>query len=509
MVDQVEEFDYVVIGAGSAGCALARRLSDLTGARILVLEAGGADERPDIHDPTAYYGLWGSEVDWKYETVPQPAADGRVIAVPRGRVLGGTSSLNGMVYIHGDRRDFDTWAYLGAHGWSFDEVGAAFNAMEGRGSYRDADAPATGPLMPAVVSNRSEISQVFIDACVEVGIPYNSDLNSGDLMGAAWNESTIFQGMRQSSYRAFLAGIADRRELVVETHALVQGLDVNPQGEIHRVEYLSNGRPCAVRVRREVILASGAIDTPRTLLLSGIGSAAELERVGVTPCIDLPEVGRNLVDHMLLGVAFGATREIDNKNPNITECCAFVKSNDAVLGSDIEISMGKEKNFVAGYDAPEHCFTLIPGITRPQSRGSLTLISSDPTVHPQIDPRHLAEPEDVHALVRGIEISREIANSRAFRPWNAGEVAPGNHVTSRELIQDYVRSVATTWFHPVGTCRMGVDSGAVVDQRLRVRGTSNLRIADASIMPEIVSCNTNAASMMIGWRAGDIIASEL
>jgi choline dehydrogenase len=243
-------------------------------------------------------------------------------------------------------------------------------------------------------------------------------------------------------------------------------------------------------------------------LLSGIGDPQELQALGIAPVVELPEVGRNLVDHILLGVAFGSATKINGRNPFVTESCAFVPSNPGVVGSNIQISFVKEKHYVEGYDAPEHCFTIIPGLVRPQSRGSITLRSSDPSVSPLIDPRYLSETADVDDFVSGIQISREIGKTKAFSPWTTGEAAPGPDCSTDAEIRNYIKSVATTWFHPVGTCRMGIDSRAVVDPELRVQGVANLRIADASIMPTIVSCNTNAASIMIGWKAGELIANS-
>ena len=497
------EFDYVVIGAGSAGCALVRNLSDRTGAKILLLEAGGSDERKEIQDPTKYFGLWGSDIDWKYETVPQEFANNRSLRWPRGRVLGGTSSINGMVYLRGDRLDYDTWGYLGNYGWGFDEVFRTFTSMEGT-----SNGSSSGPLMPAVVVDQSPLSQIFIDACGELGINYNDNFNSGKLSGAGWNESTIYQGKRQSSYRAFLHPIIERPTITIETNATVQKLTLNSSHRIEGITYLKDGKEHKVSIARELILSAGAVDSPRLLLLSGIGAPEELRSIGINPVVELPEVGRNLVDHMLIGVAFGSASKIDGRNPFVTESCAFVGSNPGVVGSNVQISFVNEKNFVEGYEVPEHCFTVIPGIVRPQSRGWIKLRSSDPTVSPLIDPRYLSETADLDDFVSGIQISREIAKTKALSPWTTGEVAPGPGCSSDKQIRDYVRSVATTWFHPVGTCRMGIDSGAVVDPELRVQGIANLRIADASIMPTVVSCNTNAASMMIGWKAGELIANS-
>jgi choline dehydrogenase len=500
-------YDYVIIGAGSAGCALARRLSDLTDARILVLEAGGSDDHPDIHDPSGFFRLWSTEVDWGYVTVPQPATDNRSHRWPRGRVLGGTSSINGMVYIHGDRADYDTWAYLGNAGWSYADVRRAFDAMEGRDvTARNGAGPPF--LAPAVVADRSPLSAVFLDACEEVGIPRNDDLNGGDLLGAGWNQSTIAHGRRQSAYRAFLAPLASRETVTVVTNARVQRLHVDSTGTLTSVTYLDGGAVRSVAVDEEVIVCAGAVDSPRLLMLSGIGPADELAGAGITPVIDVPEVGRNLVDHMLLGVVFEARERVDNRNPYVTESCAFVRSAPGLHGPDIEISFAKEECYAEGYPVPANAFTIIPGIVRPESRGLVTVVSPDPSVLPIIDPRHLSEEADMRGLLRGIEISREIGNARAFAPWAAGEVVPGPDISDERDLRAYVRDVVSTWFHPAGTCRMGIDSRAVVSPGLRLAGTTNVRVADASVMPHIVSSNTNAASMMIGWRAAELIAGE-
>ena len=504
-----KEFDYVIIGAGSAGCALARRLSDFTNSRILVLEAGGNDSRPEIHDPSLWSDLLGTEVDWGYETIRQPHANDRVFEWPRGRMLGGSSSLNGMVYIQGDPLDFDSWAFTGSDGWSNAEVRECFRAMEGRDSRSRQDVPRGDLLRPSTIARRSPMSQVFIDACVEIGIPFNRDLNEGSLVGAGWNELCIFEGKRQSSYRAFLQPIIESSNVQVETNSVVHKIEINSKGVIESITYYQNGKASTVSIAGEVILSAGAVDSARLLLLSGIGPAQELERIGIKTKINSPEVGKNLVDHMLIGVAYAASREIVDYNKLITENCAFVKSNPKVLGSDIEISFVRSAIFVGSQDIPENSFTLVPGICRPQSKGSIVLASSDPSASPLIDPNYLSEDVDVQALVRGIEISREIGSSRAFRSWIHEELSPGPRVQDQKAIREYVRAVATTWFHPVGTCRMGKDSNSVVAPDLKVRGTKNLRVADASIMPSIVSCNTNPASMMIGWKAGNLIADAL
>jgi choline dehydrogenase len=482
----VKQYDFVIVGAGSAGCALARRLTDERDVSVLLLEAGGRDDSADIQDPEQWAALWGTEADWGYRTVPQRATDYRIHYWPRGKVLGGTSSLNGMVYLRGARSDYDGWALAGNAGWDWQRVEGSFERMEEL-------------LRPSVLPEHNPLSPVFIDACAEVGHPRNSRFNSGVLAGAGWNESTIYEKRRQSAAAAFVTPVLDRPNLTVVTEAHATRLALEG-GRATGVTYLKAG---ALEEARggEVIVCAGAIDSPKLLMLSGIGPAAELEEVGVEVVHDLPGVGRNLVDHMLLGVVYATAKPVPRILNVITECCAFARSDPRLLGCDIEISFAKDKLFAEGRDTPDDCYTIIPGIVRPQSRGWIRLRSDSPLDPPLINPRHLADEADVQGLIRGIELTREIGEAQAFAEWGPLEVVPGPDAD----LEQYVREVASTWFHPVGTCRMGIGRDAVVDPELRVRGIEGLRVADASIMPEIVSVNTNAASMMIGWRAAEIL----
>jgi choline dehydrogenase len=480
-------YDYVVVGAGSAGCALARRLSDTPDVSICLLEAGGPDDRPEIHDPEVYFSLWGTEVDWGYRTVPQRNTANRVHFWPRGKVLGGTSSLNGMVYLRGAAADYDVWAYLGNVGWDWSSVRRSFEEMEDL-------------LKPAVLAEHNPLSYAFIDACVEAGHPYNEYFNSGVLDGVGWNESTIYQRRRQSAAAAFVTPVLDRPNLTVVTDAHVHRL-VIARGRVTGVEYLRGERTETVAAAEEVVLCAGAVDSPKLLLSSGIGPAGELDDVGIEVVHDLPGVGRNLVDHMLIGVVYAARRSVPPFLAPITECCVFARSDPRRLNPDIEISFAKQALFAEAAIVPNDCYTIIPGIVRPQSRGFVRLRSDSPLDPPLINPRHLAEQADVDALVAGIELSRRIGEIEAFREWREHEVVPGPTAD----LEQFVRTVAGTWFHPVGTCRMGSGADAVVDMELRVRGLEGLRVADASIMPEIVSVNTNGASMMIGWHAAGLI----
>jgi choline dehydrogenase len=503
----MDHYDYVVVGAGSAGCALAHRLSVNPDASVLLLEAGGPDTHPGIHDPAVYFSLWGTEVDWGYRTVPQKHTAYRIHPWPRGKVLGGTSSLNGMVYLRGSRHDYDSWAYQGNVGWDYASVLRSFCEME-CSTFGDCEYHgASGMLHAAVPKDVNPLSEVFIEACLEVGYPRNHDFNGETIEGVGWNELTIYEGKRESAARAFLNPVMNRPNLNVITGAWAHGLVINSSNRVTGVRYIRDGSIDQADAD-EVILSCGAVDSPRLLMLSGIGPAEELEEVGIEVVEDLPGVGKNLHDHMLIGVVYAATQPTPPMYPNITESCLFAKSDPRRISPDIEISFNKEKHFAEGYVTPSDCFTLIPGIVRPQSRGWLRLTSASPLDPPIINPRYLSAEKDIVGLLRGIEMSREIGLANAFKPWRIGEVVPGPEARDERSLRTYIAQVVSTWFHPVGSCKMGVGEDAVVDPELWVRGMIGLRVADASIMPDIVSCNTNAASMMIGWKAGEIILGE-
>lgn len=485
-------FDYVVVGAGSAGCALARRLSDHPDVSVALIEAGGADDRPEIGAPTEYFKLWGTDVDWSYTSVPQAGTNDRVFDLPRGRVLGGTSSINGMVYLRGASGDYDAWAANGCTGWDWMGVQRAFEAME-------------EILLPAVLDDHHPLSEVFIAAAEQAGYARNPFFDSGTLDGVGWNRSTIANGRRNSSYRAFLAPVLDRSNLSVISNTTVDRVLADPHGRVHGVETRGTLGGLLGRIdSARVVLCGGAFESPRLLLASGIGPADQLRTVGVEALIDLP-VGQNLIDHLLIGVVYTSGRPVSLTHSMVTECCAFGRSSPIRDAPDIEISFAKEMNFAPPTDDGLPRYTIIPGITQPRSRGTVRLRSADPVDPPIIDPAYLTEPEDLRTLIDGIRMTREIGASAAFDDWNAGEFFPGIDVESDDDLTAYIKRSISTWFHPVGTCRMGIDDDAVVDPKLAVRGTTGLYVADASIMPEIVSVNTNAASMMIGWRAGDLL----
>ncbi len=490
-----QRYDHVVVGAGSSGCALARRLSDDPEVTVALIEAGGLDDREAITSPTEYFKLWGTDVDWGYESAPQQGTKGRIHGMPRGKVLGGTSSINGMVYLRGAREDFDGWAATGCPGWDWASVERAYDAME-------------QVLQPDFVGDRNPLSEVLLAAAEETGLPHNPSFDSGSLAGSGWNRSTIRNGRRNNSFQAFVAPVADRPNLTVLTGTLVHRLLVDHGGTVSGVETSPAGGGATTRIEAgEVTLAAGAFDSPRLLMLSGIGPAEHLRSLGIDVVVDLP-VGQNLIDHLLIGVVYDSKLPISLQHSMVTEACAFTWSScPRGTAPDVEISFAKEANFAPPTDDGRFRYTIIPGITQPRSRGTVTLRSADWADPAVIDPNYLSDPEDLRMLIDGIHLSREIGAADALADWNDGEYFPGPGVASDEAIADYIGESVSTWFHPVGTCRMGVGDDAVVDPSLAVLGTSGLRVADASIMPDIVSVNTNAASMMIGWRAADLARS--
>jgi choline dehydrogenase len=488
-----DAYDYVIVGAGSSGCALARRLSDDPDVTVALIEAGGADDRPSISTPVEYFTLWGTDVDWQYRSVPQRNLGGRALAMPRGRVLGGTSSINGMVYLRGASNDFDGWAEGGCAGWDWQTVRAAYEDMEVL-------------LQPAVLAENNPLSEVFIEASVQAGFPRSSSFDEGTLDGAGWNRSSITKGRRNSAFQAFVAPVASRANLSVISETVVARLVIDARGNVSGVDaHAFGGGPTRRISAGEVILSAGAFDSPRLLMLSGIGPAEHLRSVGIEPIVDLP-VGDNLIDHLLIGVVYDSPRPISPAHQFVTESCGFGFSSIPRGGTpDIEISFAKEMNFAPPNDDGLPRYTIIPGITQPRSRGTVRLASSSPADAPVIDPRYLSDPDDLRMLIDGIHMSREIGRAEALREWTSREFFPGAELSSDAELTRYIEETVSTWFHPVGTCRMGTGDDAVVRPTLEVLGTTGLRVADASIMPDIVSVNTNAASMMIGWRAGDLV----
>lgn len=498
-------FDYVVVGAGSAGCVVAARLSADPAVRVLLLESGGSDLRPDIAAPPAWPTLWGTDVDYSYDTVPQAGTGGLPHSWPRGHTLGGSSSINAMVYLRGHRSDFDRWAESGCTGWDYDSVLPYFRRMEtvrtGDPRYRGTD----GPMHPAPADAgfANPLSQVFLDAASAAGFPATADFNGADGEGAGWHDLSICDGVRQSAAAAYLHPARGRSNLTVLTEA-----------RVHRLRFAGNrclgvdvehrGRQRTVYADAEVILSAGAVDSPRLLLLSGVGPAAELESAGVTVTHDLPGVGRNLHDHPLCGVVYEAARPIPAGQTNHAETSLSWRSDSALPGPDMQLMFIHVPFHLPHLVAPANSFTLAVA-TVPDARGSLRLAGPDPATPPLIDPGYLGTETDVQRMLHGIGVAREIAAAEPFGPWRSREVLPGPGVTDESGLRSFLARGTGTYYHPVGSCAMGTGPAAVVDPSLRVRGLTGLRVADASVMPRIVSVNTNAAAMMIGEKAADLV----
>nr|WP_070958656.1 choline dehydrogenase [Hyphomonas sp. Mor2] len=534
------EFDYIIVGAGSAGCVLANRLTEDGKATVLLLEAGGKDTSMMIHIPVGYaQTLKDPKVNWLYETEPDPGTHDRVHTWPRGKVLGGSSSINGLLYIRGQRQDYDGWAQLGLRGWSYDDLHPYFLRSQHQ-ERDDLDGHAKGgPLNVSDVTETHPVSDAVIEAGKSLGLPHR-DANGEDQEGVSYYQLTVKNGRRCSAAVAYLNPAKKRSNLQIETKALAARVLFEGKRAIG-VEYTQNGQTHTARARAEVIIAGGAINSPQLLELSGIGDPDLLKEHGIEVVSALPGVGENLQDHFVMGVRFRMKPGSPSVNQqtrglamigevfkyltqrkglltlSAAHVAAFIKTRPELATPDVQYhilpaTMDMQKMTESGDMELEK----LPGITiapcqlRPESRGSVHIKSTAHDTHPAIRPNYLSDPLDQQTAVAGLRWARELAEQPALAKYIEHELEPGTGLQSDEELLEYARETGGTIYHPVGTCKMGADGDpmAVVDDQLRVRGVDALRVVDASVMPRLVSGNTNAPTIAIAEKACDMIRAD-
>ena len=531
-------FDYVIVGAGSAGCVLANRLSADPDRSVLLIEAGGRDRNPLFRLPMLMGRLFHSGIyNWRYHTEPVPSLDGRSLYWPRGKVLGGSSTINGMIYVRGNRHDYDRWAQMGLAGWSYDDVLPAFRRSEGHAERDGAYHGGKGELAVCRARGANPLFDVFVEAGREAGHPVNDDFNGAEQLGFGRYDFTIRRGKRCSASAAFLNPIRNRRNLTITTGNLVRRVVVEA-GRATGVEVADGADARTIRAASEVILCAGTVNSPQLLMLSGIGPGNDLKRHGINAIHELPGVGRNLQDHVDCVIAYACSEPIslyrelraDRMIRSVAagmllgrgiattfpyEAGAFLKSRPERVAADIQVHFMPALENAANLHFPvpfrkppleeTHGFSMRVGPVNPESKGWIGLRSADPADSPLIQPNYLQSEADCRTTIVGIRMVRDVVAQSAFDTHRGVELAPGAAVQSDEELTRWLRANAMTTFHPVGTCRMGTDPMAVVDARLAVHGIKGLRVADASVMPVITSGNTNAPAIMIGEKAAEFI----
>ncbi|MBW3095967.1 GMC family oxidoreductase [Pseudohoeflea coraliihabitans] len=537
-------YDFIVVGAGSAGAVVANRLSADGRHSVLLLEAGSKDRNPLVRLPMLMGKLFHSGLyNWHYHTEAEPHLNGRKLYWPRGKVLGGTSTINGMIYVRGNRHDYDRWAQLGLPDWSYDKVLPAFlrsesNPERGDGAYHST----RGELTVCRARSSNRLFDTFIKAGEQAGLPFNDDFNGATQEGVGRYDFTIRKGRRWSTSSAFLKPASRRPNLTILTGAHVDGLSLEGR-RVTGVTWSRDGRSESAQAAREVIVSGGTVNSPQLLMLSGIGPAAHLKSHGITVRHDLPGVGQNVQDHVDCVMSWECSQPVtlysdlraDRLAVSMVQAMlfgtgivttfpyeggAFLKTREGLEAPDVQLHFMPALEKTANLNFPNpfrrqrveanHGLTMRVGPVNPASRGAIELASGDPFAAPKIRPNYLADEFDIRTMIDAIRKTRDILSQQAFAPFKGAELAPGAAVDSDDELTAWLRATAMTTFHPVGSCKMGVDTDpmAVVDGRLKVRGIDGLRVADASIMPIISSGNTNAPAIMIGERASDFILED-
>ena len=522
-------FDYIVVGAGSAGSVVAARLSEDPAVSVAVLEAGPMDRHFGIHLPPGFVGLFKTKYDWAYETELEEACGGRKMFWPRGKVVGGSGSLNAQLYVRGHRRDYDDWRdRYGCEGWGYDDVLPYFKRSENQ-TRASADPEFHGTDGPWNVEDRFEdltvLTPCFVDAGVELGWTRSDDFNGSRQEGVGTLQINQKGGKRLSPARAFLHPALKRANLKLFTHTQVTRLRVDG-GRVRGLDALRKRKPLTLHAEREVILCGGAVNSPQLLLLSGIGPADELAAQGISVVHELPRVGKDLQDHLVVSTIFRSREDVGldhaenlrnlirwiltKRGPLTTTVCegsAFVRTRDGLPQPDLQMHFLPAALIDHGFDeATDQGFNFGPTLIKPLSRGQITLRSADPLVHAKIEPNYLAERQDLDLLIEGVKVARRLANTQAFAEHLDREVRPGPDTQTDADIEAFVRETAETIYHPTSTCAMGTDPAtSVVDPQLRVHGVEGLRVIDASVMPEVPGGNTNAPTVMVAEKGSDLL----
>ena len=527
MTKRTKTYDYIIVGAGSAGCVLAARLTEDPRVRVLLLEAGGPTTPRESKIPAAFSKLYKSAVDWNYSTEPEPYLNGRRLYWPRGKMLGGSSGINAMIYMRGNALDYDHWQSLGNSGWGYADVLPYFKKSENQTRGASAFHGAGGPLNVTDLRYVNPLTRAFLSAAGELGIASNSDFNAARQEGAGLYQVTQKKGKRHSAADAFLKPSVRSKNLSVLTGAQATQLVIE-KGRASGIAYIRNGVLEEARADGEVILCGGTVNSPQLLLLSGIGPPNELERAGINAVHNLPGVGKNLQDHVMVSVGYLCTKPVTlasaeslpnlmryfllKRGPlvsNVAEAGIFLRTKSELAEPDLQLLFGPAYYVNHGLTPrKEHCFGFGPTLVTPESRGEISLRSTNPLEPPAIRANYLSTEADMQVIVHGVQLSRQLAHSKAFEIYRGEELHPGTSAQSEDDIAEFVRREAETLYHPVGTCKMGSDSMAVVDARLRVRGIEKLRVVDASIMPRIIAGNTNAPTIMIAEKAADMIRED-
>ena len=536
----MDEFDYIVVGAGSAGCVIANRLSQDSSNKVLLLEAGGSDRRFFIQMPIGYGVTYHQKkVNWMYSTEPSPEADNKPSYWPRGKVMGGSSSINAMVYVRGNPKDFDEWSEAGNPGWSYEEVLPYFKKMESWQNGADKFRGDDGPLHVSEVSSQLHpLCDNFLSAAEEIGIRLNPDMNGESQEGVGNYQITTHKGQRMSSSRAYLWPIRDRSNLKIVKNAMVTRILIKNK-KAYGVEYLKSGNTVKVAALREVILSAGSINSPQLLQLSGIGPKEVLESVSVRLIHDSPAVGKNLQDHLgvsyfykskvptlndqlrpVLGKIFQGLRYILTRTGplslSVNQSGGFIRTREGLNKPNIQLYFSPVSYSLESPDrrammSPDPFSAMLLGISNcsPQSRGTVSLRSSDPLKPPIIKPNYLSHEDDVKDLLDGVKVLRKLAKTDSFRAVIGEEFRPGPDCQTDEEMIEHIKDTVWTVFHPSSTCRMGPDPKSdVVDSQLKVYGIEALRVADASIFPQLICGNINAATIMVGEKASDLILND-